>query len=131
MVDFQKFMQLPRNLNKGRELSEPPQAIELRNVSFRYPKNNKLALSNINLKIRAGQRIAIVGENGAGKSTLIKLLLGLYQPKRGQVLLDGVSLADINKSSWHSYLGVLQQDFIKYRLAKSRGVESRLRLMTQ
>lgn len=96
---------------------EPPQTIELRNVSFHYLKNDKLVLSDINMKIRAGQRIAIVGENGAGKSTLIKLLLGLYQPTRGQVLLDNVSLADINKSSWHSYLGVLQQDFIKYRFA--------------
>lgn len=117
MVDFQRFMRLPRNLNEGRKLLEPPQTIELRNVSFHYLKNDKLVLSDINMKIYAGQRIAIVGENGAGKSTLIKLLLGLYQPTRGQVLLDNVSLADIDKSSWHSYLGVLQQDFIKYRFA--------------
>ena len=117
MVDFQRFMRLPRNLNEGRKLLEPPQTIELRNVSFHYLKNDKLVLSDINMKIRAGQRVAIVGENGAGKSTLIKLLLGLYQPTRGQVLLDNVSLTDINKSSWHSYLGVLQQDFIKYRFA--------------
>ena len=90
MVDFQRFMRLPRNLNEGRKLLEPPQAIELRNVSFHYLKNDKLVLSDINMKIRAGQRIVIVGENGAGKSTLIKLLLGLYQPTRGQVLLNDV-----------------------------------------
>jgi ATP-binding cassette subfamily B protein len=54
-------------------------------VSFIYPGSRRAALSNINLSIRPGERIAVVGENGAGKSTLVKLLLGLFVPTSGRI----------------------------------------------
>ena len=69
---------------------------------------------------KKGQHIALVGENGAGKSTLIKLLLGLYEPSAGRVLLDGKDLSTIELSDWHKQLGVLQQDFTKYSFASAR-----------
>ena len=64
--------------------------------------------------------VILTGENGAGKSTLIKLLMGLYVPTEGAVLLDGVSLASFDEDEWHSLLGVLQQDFIHYYFATVR-----------
>ncbi|KYD08561.1 ABC transporter ATP-binding protein [Heyndrickxia sporothermodurans] len=64
--------------------------IDIRNVSFQYPNTNTLAIDNINLHIRNKETIAIVGENGAGKSTLARLLLGLYQPQRGTIIMGSV-----------------------------------------
>ncbi|MCF8780236.1 peptidase domain-containing ABC transporter [Vibrio sp. IRLE0018] len=68
--------------------------LELRDIHFRYGDNEKEILSGVNLSIRAGESIAIVGKSGSGKSTLIKLMLGLLQPTKGQILLDGI---DINR----------------------------------
>lgn len=119
MVDYRDFMRLPKAASDKQKLLAPPQTLEVRNVSFHYPKKEKIVLKNVSFKIEAGQRIAIVGENGAGKSTLVKLLLGLYNPTRGQILLDGVSLDDIDKDSWHRQLGVLQQDFLRYHFVSA------------
>lgn len=72
-----------------------------RNVSFRYPKAEKYALKNLNLTLEAGERLAVVGLNGAGKSTFIKLLLRLYEPAEGEILLNGVDVRKYNKHSYY------------------------------
>ncbi|QQS70722.1 ATP-binding cassette domain-containing protein [Candidatus Saccharibacteria bacterium] len=77
-------------------------------------------LHDISLSIKRHQHIAIVGENGAGKSTLIKLLLGLYEPSRGAITIDGVDLREIKKTDWHRQLGVLHQDFVHYWYTNAR-----------
>jgi ATP-binding cassette subfamily B protein/ATP-binding cassette subfamily C protein len=89
-------------------------------VSFHYPANEKLVLRDVSFSIAAGQHVAIVGENGAGKSTLIKLLTGLYEPTKGAIKLDHISLNNVKISSWHKYLGVLQQDYIAYGFATAK-----------
>ena len=83
--------------------------LELRNVSFAYPTSDSLALSEINLRIRKGQRIGIVGTTGAGKSTLADLILGLLRPKEGDLVVDGIPLADMDIRIWQKAIGYVPQ----------------------
>ena len=90
--------------------------IEFRNVGFRYPDNGAWALRNVNLLIRPGEKIALVGHNGAGKTTLIKLLSRLYDPSEGAILIDGIDLRDIDPLALRQKIGVIFQDFVRYHL---------------
>ena len=79
-------------------------------VSFRYPKAERYALKNLNLTLKNGERLAVVGLNGAGKSTMIKLLLRLYEPTEGRILLNGVDVREYNKQSYYeAFAPVFQQ----------------------
>lgn len=121
LFDYQEFMELPeRDVQQQEKLTQQPQTIELDNVSFHYPQSQDLVLKNISMTIKKGQHVAIVGENGAGKSTLIKILTGLYEPVDGKMLLDGRDVKDFKIASWHAYLSVLQQDFLKYQFATAK-----------
>jgi ATP-binding cassette subfamily B protein len=84
------------------------------NVGFRYHNSNRWAVRNMNLALRAGERIALVGENGAGKTTLTKLLARLYDPTEGRLLLDGVDIRDYDINSLRQAIGVIFQDFVRY-----------------
>lgn len=80
------------------------------NVFFKYPKAERYALKNLNLTLKAGERLAVVGLNGAGKSTMIKLLLRLYEPTEGRILLNGVDVREYNKESYYeAFAPVFQQ----------------------
>ncbi len=92
-------------------LSHAP-SITLSRVSFSYPNAEKKALEEINLQIRAGERIAIVGSNGAGKTTLVKLLCGMYQPTQGQISLDGIPGANWERDAYYRMFSVAFQDFV-------------------
>lgn len=81
-----------------------------RNVSFRYPKAETYALENLNLTLKAGERLAVVGLNGAGKSTFIKLLLRLYEPTEGEILLNGVNIKEYNRKSYYGIFSVAFQE---------------------
>jgi ATP-binding cassette subfamily B protein len=84
------------------------------NVSFRYAGSDLWAVRHVNLVIRPGERIALVGENGAGKTTITKLLARLYDPTEGKVLLDGVDLRDYDLASLRQAISVVFQDFVRY-----------------
>ncbi len=86
----------------------PDYQFEFQNVSFKYPKAEKYALKNLNLKLEPGERLAVVGLNGAGKSTFIKLLLRLYEPTEGRILLNGT---DIKEFDIDSYFGLFAPVF--------------------
>ena len=90
------------------------EAIRFHGVSFTYPGADRPALSNINLSIRPGERIALVGENGAGKTTLVRLLLGLYRPTQGIITVDGTDLTSIHPDSWRKEATAIFQDFVRY-----------------
>lgn len=94
----------------------PPITIEFKNVSFKYPQQEKFILDHINLQFNASESIAIVGENGAGKSTLIKLLLGLYEPIEGEILVNGINLKNLSLPEKSKTFGVAFQDFAKFCL---------------
>ena len=83
---------------------------EFRNVSFKYPKAENYALKNLSLKLNAGERLAVVGLNGAGKSTFIKLLLRLYEPTEGEILLNGVNIREYDKRSYYRVFEPVFQD---------------------
>lgn len=85
------------------------EGIEVRNLSFRYREDGPLVLKNISLVIPRGRMVALVGASGAGKSTLADLLLGVYQPTEGQILVDGRDLREFNPKSWRRGLGVVSQ----------------------
>jgi ATP-binding cassette subfamily B protein len=83
-------------------------------VGFRYPGSDRWAVRSVNLEIRPGERIALVGENGAGKTTLAKLLGRLYDPTEGRILLDDVDLREYDLASLRRAIGVIFQDFVRY-----------------
>ncbi len=120
LFDYNDFMALPTAKHRKLRLPNLPDTIQLENVSFRYPNSKQQVLKDVSLQIKKGQLIALVGENGAGKSTLVKLLLGLYRPSKGKVLLGGKNLSSIKLEDWHKKLGVLQQNFTNYSFASAR-----------
>ncbi len=85
-------------------------ALELRDVSFRYPDQQQNALNQISLRIQPGEKVAILGRIGSGKSTVARLLLGLYEQDEGLVLADDTDLRQINPSDLRANIGVVQQD---------------------
>jgi ATP-binding cassette subfamily B protein len=94
----------------------PEDGIRFDNVSFRYPDAETEALTDIDLHVRPGESLALVGENGSGKTTLIKLLTRLYSPTRGRILLDGLDLREWHEDALRRRIGVIFQDFARYQL---------------
>jgi ATP-binding cassette subfamily B protein len=90
------------------------EGIRFEHVSFAYPGTERLVLDDVNLELKPGAVVAIVGENGAGKSTLVKLLCRLYQPGKGRILVDGVDLARIRAEDWRARLAGAFQDFFRF-----------------
>ncbi len=84
--------------------------IEFRDVSFTYPGQQVAALRNVSLRIRAGEHVGILGRVGSGKTTLEKLVMGLYQPSAGAVLVDGVDLRQLDPAELRRNIGYVQQD---------------------
>lgn len=84
--------------------------IEFRNVVFNYPEMQQPALNQVSFKIKAGEHVAILGKNGSGKSTLEKLILGLYQPAQGSVLIDGVDMRQLDVTQLRRNIGYVPQD---------------------
>lgn len=96
--------------------------IEFCNVSFRYPGNSEYALRNISLKMRIGEKMALVGKNGSGKTTMIKLLCRLYDPTEGEIRLNGV---DVRKYDYREYMelfSVVFQDFSMFDFSVAENV---------
>ncbi|WP_203781538.1 ABC transporter ATP-binding protein [Paractinoplanes rishiriensis] len=98
--------------------------IELESVWFRYPEAKHDALVDVSIHLPAGSTVAVVGEYGSGKSTLVKLLLGLHQPDRGSITVDGIDLRDVDLQSWRASTSAVFQDFGRYqlRLRESIGI---------
>jgi len=98
---------LPQKIEKG---------FQFINVGFKYPKSDKWVVRYINFDLKAGEKLAFVGENGAGKTTLIKLLLQFYEPTEGEILLDGIPIKQYDQVEYQQYFGVIFQDFVKFEL---------------
>jgi ATP-binding cassette subfamily B protein len=95
---------------------DPGDGIRFEDVEFIYPGATSPALSAIDLHVRPGESLALVGQNGSGKTTLIKLLTRLYEPTRGRILLDGLDLKDWDESILRQRIGVIFQDFARYQM---------------
>ena len=84
--------------------------IELRDISFTYPGTETPVCEGLNLQIKKGEKLALVGVNGAGKSTLVKLITGLYSPQKGEVLINGVNAGEYSKKELQSAFSVVFQE---------------------
>jgi ATP-binding cassette subfamily B protein len=110
------------NLGELREGPNPDDGIRFEGVSFQYPGAAQAALDNINLHLKPGQSMALVGENGSGKTTLIKLLSRLYDPTEGRILLDGADLKQWNVEALRERIGVIFQDFGRYQFTVGENI---------
>jgi len=118
------FMEEP-SLASGGTLTagaDPARGIEFDNVSFTYPGATHAAIANLNLEIRPGQSIALVGHNGSGKTTLVKLMAGLYQPDAGHIRYQGTDLAEWDPRALRDRIGVIFQDFMRYQLTVGENI---------
>ena len=103
----------PREIHKG---------FEFEKVSFKYPESENYVLRDLSFQLKAGEKLALVGENGAGKTTLVKLLLRMYKPTEGRILLDGKDIWSIEPSEYQKLFGVIFQDFVKYYFIASENI---------
>ncbi|MDX2250162.1 MAG: ABC transporter ATP-binding protein [Bacteroidia bacterium] len=92
------------------------------NVSFKYPNSPQYALRNASFTLKAGEKIALVGENGAGKTTLVKLMARLYDPTEGRILLDGHDLRHYDLDQLRQAIGVIFQDYVRYSLTVGENI---------
>ena len=117
--DLRQFLALGETAVEEDEGREPPERFDLvqvEDVTFRYPGAHRDALKGVDIELRAGEVVALVGENGSGKTTLAKLLAGLYEPDEGRVLWDGQDVAAFRPSSLRQRIAVVFQDFVHYAL---------------
>lgn len=119
--NYQKFLEYPEREGQAGKF-DAKQGIALQNVHFQYPNADKEALHGISLSIAQGETIAVVGENGAGKSTLMKLLLGLYQPTSGQVLIGGMDTSQVQNKDIYKNSSAVFQNYQRYRATLQENV---------
>jgi ATP-binding cassette subfamily B protein len=119
-----EYLEQPVEESKGTAVSGPdPEAgVQFEDVEFRYPGSDQVAITGVNLQIKRGESLALVGENGSGKTTLIKLLTRLYKPTHGRVLLDGRDLQEWDPIVLRRRIGVIFQDFVRYQLMVGENV---------
>ncbi len=118
LTHLNQLMALPTEFNaEGKQLnvSEVKGKIEYRDVTFRYPNNEMSILKNISTTVQPGDRVGIIGSAGSGKTTFIKLLLKLYEPLDGQILLDDLEIRQLETQDIRRFVGYVSQDVILFR----------------
>jgi ABC-type multidrug transport system fused ATPase/permease subunit len=118
MSNLYEFLDTPTLMPTGNatEGTNPGDGVRFEHVTFVYPGAREEAISDIDLHIKPGSKLAIVGDNGSGKTTLIKLLTRLYEPTGGRITLDGRDLREWQRAALHRRIGVIFQDFVRYQL---------------
>jgi ATP-binding cassette subfamily B protein len=120
LKDLFTFFETHSNTAEGGEgrvaLRKIETGMKFDNVSFKYPNSDSWVIRNVSFELRVGERVAIIGENGAGKTTIIKLLLRLYEPTEGRILLDNIDLKEYDVETVRKATTVLFQDFVRFDL---------------
>lgn len=122
---FRRFMEYESKIEGSvgsHAVPEGVQALELKDVSFRYDKAGKDTLRHINMTIRPGEKIALVGENGAGKSTFVKLLMRLYDVTDGSICYGGEDIRNFTTEEYRSIFGAVFQDYQIYAASIAENV---------
>lgn len=111
-----EILEYPEEYEKpnSKELLTVKDKIEFKNIVFTYPNSPEPVLRNVNLSVKAGRTVAVVGSNGSGKTTLINLLPRFFSPDSGQILIDGVDIADCTLKSLRSHIGMVTQNVITF-----------------
>ncbi|HHT84686.1 MAG: ABC transporter ATP-binding protein [Bacillota bacterium] len=117
-----KYLALSEEPDDGSD--EEPQScdIEFRDVWFRYPGTDRYILKGISFHVKEGEKLSLVGENGQGKTTIVKLLLRLFEPDRGEILLGGRPLASYSRKVRTRIFGPVFQDFVKYSISLKENI---------
>ena len=113
-----KIMQMPVERPDGKKFVRRNSfdgKIEFKNVSFTYPDTTKGSLDRINFVIQPGEKVGIIGRNGSGKTTLQKIILGLYAPTEGSVLIDGIDINQIDPADLRRNIGYVPQDVVLFK----------------
>ncbi|MDC7221506.1 MAG: ABC transporter ATP-binding protein [Spirochaetales bacterium] len=119
-LDYESTLTAPDN---PISLKKPVKGeIAFKNVSFTYPRTEKPILNDLNITLKPGEVVALVGENGSGKTTLIKLLCRLYDVSEGAVSLDGIDLRDLAPGDLIDNVGAIFQDFMEYNLTVAQNI---------
>jgi ATP-binding cassette subfamily B protein len=121
VYNYYKFMDFPEK--EAQEVEISGYDLQLKNVSFRYPNANKNSLTDINLHINPGETLAIVGENGSGKTTLVKLLMGIYMPSSGEILIDGHNTKNVTSKALHKGISAVFQKYQRYKMTLKQNIE--------
>jgi ATP-binding cassette, subfamily B, bacterial len=124
LSNLYEFLALPV-LARGGTATEgtvPGDGLRFEGVSFTYPGASEPALADVDLRVRPGERLALVGHNGSGKTTLVKLLTGLYQPDEGRILLDGRDVREWDAAALRQRIGVIFQDFVRYQFSVGENI---------
>lgn len=114
--------EVPGTATEHRVEHMPRHTVRFENVSFRYPDTDTDILDGLDLELRAGEALALVGVNGAGKSTLVKLLAGVYSPTRGRITVDGIDLRELDLARWERQVATIVQDFVRFPLSATDNV---------
>jgi len=126
LKDLFEFFEMRPSIHSKPDAIPAPRPIregfEFQNVSFAYPGSSKLVVRNLNFRLYAAEKIALIGENGAGKTTLVKLLARLYEPTEGRILLDGVDLRDYVVEDLRREIGVIFQDYMRYDMPARQNI---------
>lgn len=109
-------MKIPNEIKQEDIVLDDIETIEIKDLSFKYNNSETYALKDVNLYLEKSDMVAIVGKNGSGKSTLVKLISGLYDEYEGDILINNISLRNINKERLRELIGIVYQDFTKYEL---------------
>jgi len=110
---FMDFLLLPSIKQRGKLTvkQDVTYELEFKNVSFKYPKTEQMVLKDLNIKIKSNQKLSVVGLNGAGKTTFIKLMIRLYDPTEGSILLNGTDIKELDYAEYLKLFSVVFQDF--------------------
>lgn len=114
MLTYNELMSFGPEPKGTKKLLQKPIHVAFQNVSFRYTPDSDDVLIDLNLSFSLGDQLALIGLNGAGKSTLLKLLVGLYQPTKGRILINGTNLAELDIEQWRSKLSYMDQSVPHY-----------------
>lgn len=126
VCDFRSFLDFGEGQGTEEGMKSVPDSeqyeFQFENVSFRYPNAEKYALKDLNITLAGGERLAVVGLNGAGKSTFIKLLLRLYEPTEGRILLNGTDIREYDRESYFNLFAPVFQEVYQFAFPLAENV---------
>ncbi len=126
LKDFFDFFEIEPRIKLSSSPRQFPNPIQegfvFEDVGFKYTNSDRWANRHVSFTLKAGEKLALVGENGAGKTTLVKLLSRLYDPTEGRILLDGYDLRDYDLTAVRKATGVIFQDFLRYQMTVSQNI---------
>jgi ATP-binding cassette subfamily B protein len=129
--DLREYLEMEDKMNRGIGVELPksyemPCNIELRNLYFKYPGSEDYTIKDINLKIKKGEKLALVGINGAGKTTLVKLICGLYTPTKGEIYVNGKRTDSYNRDEYYKLFSVVFQDIYLLPMSIEENIASQM-----